>query len=136
MPWQKGQSGNPNGRPGKDRALTEILERAGARMLERPDGRVARKRFMAEQIWGAITSGSVRFEDGREVLLSGRSWVDFVSWLYGHIDGPPSQQIDHGSDPDRPIRIQVQYEDDGDSTGRYDHLAPASPPLLAGPDDS
>ena len=34
MPFQKGQTGNPNGRPPKSRALTEILEAAGGKTIE------------------------------------------------------------------------------------------------------
>ena len=42
MTFKPGQSGNPNGRPPKSRALTALLEKAGGRKISvlQPDGSI------------------------------------------------------------------------------------------------
>lgn len=92
MPFQPGQSGNPAGRPPKNRALTEILEKAGNKAIERTgeSKRAARKRVLAESIWQAVTEGRVTFADGRELKIEDlQEWAGLVQFIYKHIDGPP-----------------------------------------------
>ncbi len=94
MPFQKGQSGNPNGRPPKSRALTEILERGGSKTVEIDGKHVSGKRLVSMYIWELATTGKVQFE-GRELRVSSvREWADIVKWIYSHIDGPPKGEID------------------------------------------
>ena len=95
MPFQKGQSGNPSGRPPKSRALTEILEKGGSKTIEIDGKRVSGKRLVSAYIWELATTGRVRFEEGRELrVASVREWADIVKWIYSHIDGPPKGEID------------------------------------------
>lgn len=108
MTFKQGQSGNPKGRPKKDRALTSILERAGGIMVEMMDGeRISGRRLMARQVWEGITSGAVSFPDGKKLQLSPQDWKDFVKWAYGHIDGPPVQAVDITSGGDKVQSIGV-----------------------------
>lgn len=98
--FQPGQVANPYGRPPKNRALTEILERAGNRTLEikGADGednkKVARKRLVADLAWQIITTGEATFPDGSVLHLEAKDWFDTVKWIYSHIDGPPKANLD------------------------------------------
>jgi hypothetical protein len=109
--FEKGQSGNPNGRPPKSRALTGILERAGAKALNANGLKVARKRLLAEHLWTGLTEGTVTFPDGTRLELSASDWRAMVEFLYKHIDGPPVQNIDLTSNGKS---ISVRFVEDDD----------------------
>ena len=91
--WTKGISGNPRGRPKKERALTSILERGGSAMIEIDGERISGRRLMARQVWEGITTGEVSFPGNKKLTLSPQDWKDFVKWAYAHIDGPPVTQV-------------------------------------------
>jgi len=70
MPWVKGQSGNPRGRPKKGEAFTEILKREGSkRDIAYTDPKtgekknITRKQALARKIWQRLQGkyGSLRF---------------------------------------------------------------------------
>jgi hypothetical protein len=88
MPFKKGTSGNPHGRPVANRALTEILKVAGDDEVMTLDGPVQAKELAARLLWQMATTGQVRFPDGRVLQASTmREWLDAVSWMYRHVDG-------------------------------------------------
>ena len=115
MPFQKGQSGNPNGRPPKSRALTEILERGGSKTVEIDGKHISGKRLVSMYVWELATTGKVQFE-GRELrVTSVREWADIVKWIYSHIDGQPKSEIDLTHDGELKVIIE-RVNDTSDPT--------------------
>jgi len=91
--WKPGQSGNPRGGPGKSRALTTILEKAGSTTVECPDGkRRARKRILADLVWQLVTTGQITLDEQTHQVGS------VIEWIYSHVDGPPPKALDVTSD--------------------------------------
>ena len=104
--WKQGVSGNPNGRPPKNRALTEILTRAGSKTLEVAGKRISGKRLMACLAWQIATTGKATFPNGTVLEASPRDVMDIWKWLYTHIDGPPRAELDVTTDG-KPIEIRT-----------------------------
>jgi hypothetical protein len=86
MPFVKGQSGNPNGRPKKGRTLTEEIEKV--LRGKGPDGR-PNKALFAERVVQLAIEGNVAASN---LVLS-------------YIDGKPLQAIDLTSQGD--VRLKV-----------------------------
>ena len=98
MPQKAGQSGNPNGRPKKNRALTEILTRQGGRTVEDVDGkRRGGKRIMARALWDIAATGRTVLPGDPPLPLevSPQDWIGIVKWIYQHIDGPAVTRLSH-----------------------------------------
>lgn len=114
--FQPGQSGNPKGRPKKDRALTTLLEAAGTRMVATDDGRMQLRKIAIANIWDAVTRGRVRFLDGYEMPLHAKDYVELIKFLFTHIDGPAKPEETAES---KEVTIRVIYDE------------PVAPPMRA-----
>lgn len=91
--FKPGNSGNPRGRPPKERALTSILEAELNKTVTSADGvRVARKRLIASLMAQIATEGRVTMPDGRELVVGDlKELTDILKWIYRHVDGEKTQ---------------------------------------------
>jgi hypothetical protein len=89
MPFKRHQSGNPRGRPPKERALSAILARLGEQRVLVDGRQVAGKTFLAAKVWELITSGQLTLTDRVLELDDAKEWFEVVKWFYAHLDGPP-----------------------------------------------
>ena len=93
MPWKKGESGNPNGRPRKNRALSDLLRTVGGK---KPDGKdQPNKRLLAETLWTMAVGGDVAA----------------ARLIYEYVDGKPPQRVQHEGG-DSPMALVIEYVND------------------------
>lgn len=93
MGFQKGQSGNPKGRPPKSRALTEILKRAANQKYPSGDQMLAAKTLFASNIWQGLATGKITFDDA-VIPLEASDYIALARLVLTQIDGPPRQDAE------------------------------------------
>ena len=94
--FQKGQSGNPGGRPKHGESLTDLLRRLGdVQDVNYNSGMISRKQALSEAIWQKAIAEK-----------------DFqaIKYIYDRIDGSPRQAVEMtGADGD-PIEVVVKFD--------------------------
>ena len=100
---------NPNGRPKKDRALTDLLVKELSHKIELPDGtEIPGKKLIAMNVVNAVTTGRIRFpKDTEDSVISVKDWIDFMKWLYVHVDGQAKSALDDVAE--NGLRVIVEY---------------------------
>lgn len=106
----KGSSNNPNGRPPKKTALTDMLKVALDHTMPYGGKNVSGKRILADLVSKAITTGRLKFpNDTEESVISVRDWIELVKWAYERVDGKPVQPI--AGDPESaPISFRITMD--------------------------
>lgn len=93
MAFQKGQSGNPSGRP-KSKPITEAIELALKRFYEGdPQGRTMLQKAVDEQ--------TLRAADGD---------LQAFQWLTDRLEGRAKQQTEVTGADDGPVQIVIRVE--------------------------
>lgn len=85
--WSKGQSGNPRGRPKKEKALTDLL----AKYLngkDDEDGGLARKHVLVRELYLGSKLRIVKDEDGKTVAAIPGD-PSLLKYIYDRLDGKP-----------------------------------------------
>jgi len=125
----KGVSGNPKGRPPKNRALTEILERAGAVQVDISGKKVSGKKLLASMLWEAATTGKVTLPDETTLACDFDQWLGVAKFIYMQTDGPPKQAVDLGGEVRLNHIIEVEIgrrdSDPPQDTAHDDHASTA-----------
>lgn len=96
----KGTTNNPNGRPPKSRALTDLLVKALAKRIDTGDGKQsARKAILAELVADALATGRLKFPGDTEAsVISVKDWLEFTKWAYQYLEPPITRQEVTGAD--------------------------------------
>jgi hypothetical protein len=79
MAFQKGQSGNPNGRPADGTSWAAVLEKIGGETIVSGKETLTKKEAVARKLWGEAAKGE--------------AWA--INALMDRLDGKPRQAIDH-----------------------------------------
>jgi hypothetical protein len=110
MAAPKGNRNNPNGRPPKNKALTDILEVSLSRTIEVDGKRINGKRVLADLVTSCLTTGRIRFpNDTEDSIVSVSDWMGMVKWVYERVDGRPIQPLG-GVGDNGEIILLVKYE--------------------------
>ena len=99
MAWEKGKSGNPNGRPKKGKTLTEALQKAG------------KKRVRTHPVTGA-TINNFDYIAWKLFDLAADGNVAAIKYIGDRVDGTPIQTIKDEGGPKTLIIRRIPAEDE------------------------
>lgn len=92
MPFQKGQSGNPGGRPKRDWTWSGLIAQELENELTAKDGTKGKyKDFVVKRLVRMAIDGDIQAQ--KEIM--------------NRMDGMPKQSIEHSGDEDNPIRLDI-----------------------------
>ena len=101
--WQKGQSGNPRGRPPKSRVLSQVLTLRADDIIHLLDGQTTtNKEVVARMLWEFATTAKLTLSDRVLYAESVAEWINAVRWIYTHVDGPAPT-----TNPSDTVEIQI-----------------------------
>ena len=101
--WGKGQSGNPKGRPAKQRALTELLRLEGEKPVTIGGEVVLAQEALAKAVWQLALTGEVWLMGNRLAASSVTEWTQVVKWLYTHVEPPTA--VEPEEQPEVVVRV-------------------------------
>jgi len=88
MPWEKGQSGNPKGRPPKGSSFAEILRQVGEEEIQG----MSKSEAISRKLWAEASKGE--------------AWA--IREIMDRMDGKPKQIVDQTT---RTVNVNIDGED-------------------------
>jgi hypothetical protein len=64
------------------------LAQAGNKTIAVQGKSISGKRWLAQALWQAITTGQIPMPNGPSLQLAPEDWLALVKWIYTHVDGP------------------------------------------------
>jgi hypothetical protein len=119
--WKPGQSGNPNGRPRKGTALTDMLRLKGDDLVPNSGQATTAHEALAKIVWQFVLTGEVWLLGKKLEAQSVGEWSSVVKWLYMHVE-PGSIRA---QEPEPELVVRVIREDDDDDMDDPLPLAPS-----------
>lgn len=110
----KGKTNNPNGRPPKSRALTDLLDKALNHTLDMDGKRASGKVVLAKLVSDVLTTGRLQFPGDTETsMISVKDWLEFVKWAYAYLEPPTNKTalLDKNGE-DMKIIVTLKGQDD------------------------
>jgi hypothetical protein len=101
--WKPGQSGNPKGRPPKQRALTELLRMEGEKPILVGGEEVIGQEALAKAVWQLALTGEVWLAGKRLAAGSVTEWTNVVKWLYMQVEPPTA--VEPQEEPEIMVRV-------------------------------
>ena len=105
--WKPGQSGNPNGRKPRGRALTEMLRLKGDDVVFIGNEPVTAHEALAKAVWQFVTTGEVWLRGKKLEAQTIGEWASVVKWLYLHVEPATLRETQE----DAEIIVRVTRED-------------------------
>ncbi|MEO8613416.1 MAG: DUF5681 domain-containing protein [Chloroflexota bacterium] len=115
--WKPGESGNPNGRKPKGRALTEMLRLKGDDVVFIGNEPVTAQEALAKAVWQFVTTGEVWLRGKKLEAQTIGEWASVVKWLYLHVEPASRREAEDEAE----IIVRVTREDR--------MLSPDTPPI-------
>jgi len=99
--------------------MSDLMNRALSKTIDTPDGRISKKRLLANLVAEAITTARVQFPgDKNSSFLSAKDWAEFVKWAYQYLDPPITRRELSGPNGGP---IPLAWKDFIQSDGADDH---------------
>lgn len=95
MPWEKGESGNPGGRPKKAYSITQMLRDAGEQVVNEETGETRAHR-LARIMWEQAEGGD-------------RQMAQYIT---DRQDGKPKERVEHSESRVLKVRLDDGSDDD------------------------
>ena len=105
--WKQGQSGNPNGRKPKGRALTEMLRLKGDDVVFIGNEPLTAQEALAKAVWQFVTTGEVWLRGKKLEAQTIGEWASVVKWLYLHVEPASRREAEEEAE----IIVRVTRED-------------------------
>ncbi len=91
--FKRGNNANPNGRPKKGTAITDVLRKyADLKVTDLSGDSMTRKEALAKTLWGAALEGD---------LVA-------VKYVYDRIDGKPRESVDIDQHTELTITVDIE----------------------------